>query len=165
MSGIGSPVSLEREEDDSRDTILMTEVMHRFDISMTSRLETDARKAQRRRNRNRETTREEALQRDAISASFHEGWTRIQADMKRTFRLLADTHRNCTSSHYARLSVSKTATLEEIKAAFKKLALDLHPDKQINDALVQRRAQERFTAVREAFEVLKDPLSRSRYDM
>ena len=55
--------------------------------------------------------------------------------------------------------------MEEIKSAFKKLALDQHPDKQINDALVQRRAQEYFAAVREAFEVLKDPLSRSRYDM
>lgn len=64
------------------------------------------------------------------------------------------------SDYYALLGVSKTADQEEIKKAYRKLALKYHPDR--NDG--SKEAEERFKEVTEAYEVLKDPDSRSRYD-
>ncbi len=65
-----------------------------------------------------------------------------------------------TRDYYEVLGVSKTATAEEIKKAYKKLALANHPDRNPNDA----EAIDRFKEAAEAFEVLGDQEKRSRYD-
>ncbi len=62
--------------------------------------------------------------------------------------------------YYETLGVSKTASHEEIKKAFKKLARQYHPDV----AKDQPDAEERFKAVNEAYEVLGDPEKREKYD-
>jgi len=61
---------------------------------------------------------------------------------------------------YSVLGVSKTATAEEIKKAYRKLAKKLHPDMNPGD----KKAEERFKEVSTAFEVLGDPKRRSLYD-
>jgi curved DNA-binding protein len=61
--------------------------------------------------------------------------------------------------YYATLGVPRTATEKEIKARYRKLASELHPD--VNK---DPKATERFTRVNEAYEVLKDPQKRSKYD-
>lgn len=63
------------------------------------------------------------------------------------------------SDHYEVLGVSRDASEEEIKKAYRKLARELHPD--INPA---EQAQERFKLVTHAYEVLSDPQSRANYD-
>ncbi|MCQ9164412.1 molecular chaperone DnaJ [Arthrobacter sp. STN4] len=63
------------------------------------------------------------------------------------------------SNHYDALGVSRDATAEEIKKAYRKLARKLHPD--VNDA---PDAQERFKAVTHAYEILSDPQKRRVYD-
>ncbi|MFT4147509.1 MAG: molecular chaperone DnaJ [Micrococcaceae bacterium] len=63
------------------------------------------------------------------------------------------------ADHYAALGLSRDATDEEIKKAYKKLARKLHPD--INDA---PDASEQFKAVTHAYEVLSDPQKRANYD-
>ncbi|MFP5225432.1 MAG: DnaJ domain-containing protein [Actinomycetota bacterium] len=60
---------------------------------------------------------------------------------------------------YAILGVSKDASTEEIKRAYKKLARDLHPDR--NQAA---GAEDRFKDVSEAYEVLRNQESRREYD-
>lgn len=61
---------------------------------------------------------------------------------------------------YAELGVSKKASSEEIKKAYRKLAAELHPDKNKDNA----RAEERFKKVTEAYSVLHDDKKRALYD-
>jgi molecular chaperone DnaJ len=61
---------------------------------------------------------------------------------------------------YKDLGVSSSASADEIKKAYRKLARDLHPDANPGDAA----AEERFKAVSEANAVLSDPAKRKEYD-
>lgn len=61
--------------------------------------------------------------------------------------------------HYATLGLSSTATLSEIKKAFRQKAAQHHPDR--NDAV---EAPARFRAVQEAYEILSDETKRQAYD-
>jgi len=61
---------------------------------------------------------------------------------------------------YAELGVSSSASAEDVKRAYRKLARELHPDANPGDA----RAESRFKAVSEAYGVLSDPDKRAQYD-
>lgn len=62
---------------------------------------------------------------------------------------------------YSILGVSKTATEDEIKKAYRKLAVKWHPDKNPEDP---ESAAEMFKAIAEAYETLGDPQKRREYD-
>jgi curved DNA-binding protein len=62
--------------------------------------------------------------------------------------------------YYKVLGVDRDADLKEIKRAYRKLALEHHPDKNPGD----KRAEERFKEINEAYEVLGDPEKRAKYD-
>ena len=62
--------------------------------------------------------------------------------------------------YYRILSVSPDASVEEIKKAYRKLALETHPDRNPDDAV----AEEKFKQVSEAYGVLSDPQKRVQYD-
>ncbi|GAC1516983.1 MAG: molecular chaperone DnaJ [Gemmatimonadaceae bacterium] len=64
------------------------------------------------------------------------------------------------SDYYAVLSVDRTATDEEIKKAYRRLAMQYHPDRN-NGA---KEAEERFKDITEAYDVLRDPQKRAVYD-
>jgi curved DNA-binding protein len=62
--------------------------------------------------------------------------------------------------YYKILGIEKKATQEEIKKAYRKLAVKYHPDKNPGD----KKAEERFKEVNEANDVLSDPEKRKKYD-
>ncbi len=62
--------------------------------------------------------------------------------------------------YYELLGVSKDANDEDIKKAYRKLAMQYHPDRNPND----KRAEEKFKEIAEAYEVLREPEKRQRYD-
>lgn len=67
--------------------------------------------------------------------------------------------------HYKVLGLNRTATKEEIKAAFKKLAFQFHPDKHSQSPkAVRDNATLRFKQVSEAYEVLMDDRKRADYN-
>ena len=62
--------------------------------------------------------------------------------------------------YYKVLGISKSATQEEVKKAFRKLAIKYHPDKNPGD----KKAEEKFKEINEANEVLGDAEKRKKYD-
>ena len=62
--------------------------------------------------------------------------------------------------YYEVLEVEKTATVEEIKKAYRKKAIQYHPDKNPGD----KTAEEKFKEAAEAYDVLSNPDKRARYD-
>ncbi len=68
--------------------------------------------------------------------------------------------RDTGKDYYAILGVQEGATEEELKKAYRRLALQYHPDKNPGD----RKAEERFKAISEAYAVLMDHQKRRQYD-
>ena len=67
--------------------------------------------------------------------------------------------------YYEVLGVNKNATEEEIKKAYKKLAIKYHPDRQSGKSDEEKKeAEEKFKQCAEAYEVLSDQNKRARYD-
>jgi curved DNA-binding protein len=66
-----------------------------------------------------------------------------------------------TKDYYETLGVGKNVTDEELKRAFRKLAMKYHPDRNPN----KKEAEERFKEINEAYAVLSDKEKRKQYDM
>lgn len=62
--------------------------------------------------------------------------------------------------YYDVLGVSKSSSAEEIKKAYRKLAIKFHPDKNPND----KTAEDKFKEAAEAYEILSNPEKKQRYD-
>lgn len=62
--------------------------------------------------------------------------------------------------YYETLGIEKGASADEIKSAFRKLAIKYHPDKNQGD----KEAEEKFKEINEAYQVLSDPERKSQYD-
>ena len=62
--------------------------------------------------------------------------------------------------YYEVLGIQKGASEDEIKKAYRKLAMKYHPDRNPGD----KAAEEKFKELNEAYEVLSDPDKKSKYD-
>ena len=62
--------------------------------------------------------------------------------------------------YYKILGVPRDSSADEIKSAYRKLAMQYHPDRNPGD----KQAEDRFKEINEAYQVLGDPQKRSRYD-
>ena len=65
-----------------------------------------------------------------------------------------------SKDYYQVLSLSKNASQDEIKKAYRKLAFKYHPDRNKGD----KAKEEKFKEASEAYQVLSDPKKRSQYD-
>jgi len=63
----------------------------------------------------------------------------------------------CAQNHYRTLKLKREASVDDIKTAYKSLAREYHPDRPGGD-------KDKFIAVKEAFEVLKNETARIAYD-
>jgi curved DNA-binding protein CbpA len=68
------------------------------------------------------------------------------------------------SNYYDLLGISKTATAQEIKSAYKKQALKFHPDRNVANLSESKLAEEKFKLINEAYQVLSDPFKKSNYN-
>ena len=64
------------------------------------------------------------------------------------------------SDFYSVLGVQRSASDDEIKKAYRKLAMQYHPDRNNGS----REAEEKFKEITEAYDVLRDPNKRAAYD-
>jgi molecular chaperone DnaJ len=62
--------------------------------------------------------------------------------------------------YYEVLGISKSASADEIKKAYRKVAMQYHPDRNPGD----KSAEEKFKEAAEAYEVLSDQEKRAQYD-
>ncbi len=65
-----------------------------------------------------------------------------------------------SKDYYQILGVERTANADEVKKAYRKLAIQYHPDKNPGD----KEAEDRFKEIAEAYEILSDPSKRANYD-
>ena len=65
-----------------------------------------------------------------------------------------------SQDYYELLGVSRTASADDIKKAFRKLAMQHHPDRNRDD----KNAEKKFKEVNHAYDILKDPEKRAAYD-
>lgn len=65
-----------------------------------------------------------------------------------------------TKDYYASLGISKNATEAEIKKAYKKQAMQYHPDRNTGD----KKAEAKFKEINEAYQTLSDKEKRKNYD-
>ena len=65
-----------------------------------------------------------------------------------------------TKDYYASLGVSKSASEAEIKKAYKKKAMEYHPDRNTGD----KQSETKFKEINEAYQVLGDREKRANYD-
>ena len=67
--------------------------------------------------------------------------------------------------YYEVLGVSKNATADELKKAYRKKAIQYHPDRQQGKSEEEKKeAEEKFKEAAEAYDVLSNPDKRARYD-
>ncbi|EXC16235.1 DnaJ homolog subfamily C member 3 homolog [Morus notabilis] len=92
-----------------------------------------------------------AAQKSPQDMNIREGLMRAEKALKMSKR----------KDWYKILGVSKTASVSEIKRAYKKLALQWHPDKNVDN---REEAENKFREIAAAYEVLGDEEKRTRYD-
>jgi DnaJ family protein C protein 7 len=77
----------------------------------------------------------------------------------------AELKRSKKKDYYKILDVPRTASEDEIKKSYRKLALKWHPDKNAESEESRKAAEARFKDISEAYTVLSDPKKKRKYDM
>ena len=78
----------------------------------------------------------------------------------------SDAGTNMSKDYYSILGVSKDATDDEVKSAFRKLSMQYHPDRQVGKSESEKKAaEEKFKEISEAYDTLGDKDKRQKYDM
>merc|ERR1712129_441527 len=98
---------------------------------------------------------ERALKLDPSSTELKQQMRHAQIELKKSKR----------KNYYKILGIEKDATEKEIKKGFRKMAMKWHPDRfATKDDDEKQSAEHKFKEIGEAYEVLKDPKLKQRYD-
>lgn len=91
---------------------------------------------------------------------MNSNWNKHSFDTIALFKKLTCKENTLNIDYYELLEISKDADGAEIKKAYRKLALQFHPDRNQGD----KEAEEKFKAINEAYQVLSDEQKRATYD-
>ncbi|KAJ2504615.1 hypothetical protein GGI11_007302, partial [Coemansia sp. RSA 2049] len=97
-------------------------------------------------------------------ANYSQHWDEAREEERlREMERESEAHDENSTNYYATLNVSRTASTEEIRNAYRHLSRLFHPDKQ-HDSQSRDLAQRQFHKISRAYEVLIDPRTRDAYD-
>ena len=102
-----------------------------------------------------------AIQTLNLAKETHGGTQQITPLLQKAQTLLK---KSKIKNYYAVLGVSRDASPQEIKRAFRKLTVQHHPDKARQSGVSVEEAQKKMSAINEAHEVLSDPELKARFD-
>lgn len=104
----------------------------------------------------------EAAEKSMVKAKSLDNTLTIDNELKQLSKKVKELNKK---DFYGALGLTKDATIDQIKKAYKELVRKWHPDKHANNPETKEKADKKFKEINEAYTVLSDPKKKQQYDL